>query len=570
MTSFKLNSLSIFLILLFVIVFAMVFKNYWDSLLETKEGFAPIDLAGYTDGKVEQVYTNLYFDPETQSLLEKITEADGITVTIQEIKRIPDDETEESAGSTTGIETETEEFTTNDVEAVPFVHKMSTVGSNIYVVYIPSGKNATFLHVLDSNRNLISQYYNNGYKSEKSYEESTSDHETKTGTGIVNLDFESLPFSKDDKDDLKTSSLKLNGGDSYAVAMKYLHTEVLVGFKASVSTTDKPEVLLHKKQTVETSSSTDKSIQFKIGDYEISLPQDTAESLASKLGTKLGSNLFMKGDDYNSDYIHKNEIIPGMGYDHYHYGMYDRPSQHYKGKQGYYDSDVRSERREGPRDENGNLIRDFGEGTADLLRDGIKGTTDVAKDTVRGTVDIAKETVGGATDLARETASGTVGLAKETVGGATGLVKDTASGAKNVIGDTLSGTGDFVQSSASGIGQFAKDAASGTVGLAKDAASGTVGLAKDVVGGTVGLAKEVVGGVGSGVGGLLQGNPTQVGGGYGGRGGGYLSNGHQNSYGGPNMRQTHGMDPYSYYGTIPPRPGHHFVPRTADFSAFGR
>lgn len=554
MTSFKLNSLSIFLILLFVIVFAMVFKNYWDSLLETKEGFAPIDLANYSGGKVEQVYTNLYFDPETQSLLEKIT-GDSGSVTIQEIKRIPDDEIEESIDSEPAPTTES--FTTNDVEAVPFVHKMSTDGSNTYVVYIPSGEDATFLHVLDSNRNLISQYYNNGYKSEKSYEESTSDHETKTGTGIVDLDFKSLPFSEDDKDDLKTSSLKLNGGDSYAVAMKYLHTEVLVGFKAS--TTDKPEVLLHKKQTVETSSSTDKSIQFKFGDYEISLPQDTAESLASKLGTKLGSNLFMKGDDYNSDYIHKNEIIPGMGYDHYHYGMYDRPSQRYGGKRGYYDSDVRSERREGPRDENGNLIRDFGEGTTDLLRDGIKGTTDVAKDTVRGTVDIAKETVGGATDLARETASGTVGLAKETVGGATGLVKETASGAKNVIGDTLSGTGDFVQSSASGIGQFAKDAA-----------SGTVGLAKDVVGGTVGLAKDVVGGVGSGVGGLLQGNPTQVGGGYGGRGGGYLSNGHQNSYGGPNMRQTHGMDPYSYYGTIPPRPGHNYVPRTADFSAFGR
>ena len=548
MTSFKLNSLSIFLILLFVIVFAMVFKNYWDQLLETKEGFAPINLAGYSGGKVEQVYTNLYFDPETQSLLEKITGTDD-TVTIQEIKRIPDSDADADADD------DADAFTTNDVKAVPFVHKMSLDGTDIFVVYIPSGKDATFLHVMDSNRNLISQYYNNGYKSEKSYEDSTSEHATKTGTGIVNLDFESLPFSKDDKDDLKASSLKLNGGDAYAVAMKYLHTEVLVGFKASSQ-----EVLLNKKQTVETSSSVDNSVQFKIGDYEISLPQDTAENLASKLGAKLGGNLFMKGDDYNSDYIHKNEIIPGMGYDHYHYGMYDSSSSRYGGKHGY----------SARRDENGNLIRDFGEGTTDLLRDGIKGTTNVARDAVHGTVDIAKETVGGATDLARETASGTIGLAKETVGGATGLVKDTASGAKNVIGDTLSGTGDFVQSSASGIGEFAKDTA-----------SGTVGLAKDVVGGTVGLAKDVVGGVGSGIGGLLQGNPTQISGGsggYGGRGGrggsggglsgGYLSNGHQNSYGGPNMRQTHGMDPYSYYGTIPPRSGSNFVPRTADFSAF--
>ena len=142
------------------------------------------------------------------------------------------------------------------------------------------------------------------------------------------------------------------------------------------------------------------------------------------------------------------------------------------------------------------------------------------------------------------------------------MAKDTASGATNAIGNTLSGTGDFIQSSASGIGNFAKDTA-----------SGTVNLGKDVVGGTVGLGKDIVGGVGSGVSNLLQNNPTTIGthgSGQGGQGGGYQMGGYQNSYGGPQMRQTHGTDPYSYYGAVPPRPSCNYIPRTADFSAFGK
>ena len=83
------------------------------------------------------------------------------------------------------------------------------------------------------------------------------------------------------------------------------------------------------------------------------------------------------------------------------------------------------------------------------------------------------------------------------------------------------------------------------------------------MGGTVGLGREIVGGVGSalgGVGGALQSNPTYIGGG---QVGGY---GAGAGYG----VQTHGMNPYSYNGAVPPRPSCNFIPRTADFSAFGR
>ena len=70
MTSFKLDSLSIFLILLFVIVFAMLFKNSWDSMLETKEGFAGMTLTGYAN-PVEKIHDKLYFDTSNQSLIEE-------------------------------------------------------------------------------------------------------------------------------------------------------------------------------------------------------------------------------------------------------------------------------------------------------------------------------------------------------------------------------------------------------------------------------------------------------------------------------------------------------------------
>ena len=581
MTSFKLDSLSIFLILLFVIVFAMVFKNSWDSMLETKEGFAGMTLTGYAN-PVEKIHDKLYFDTSNQSLIEETDS--GMVEKKRETVTTP----EGGGDSLTEIKT--------------FVHK----SNGLFVLYVPVGK-ATFIHVTDGNNNIISQYYNESSKTEKTYPTGSNALSTETGTDITKKDFKDIKYDKDDHM-LKTQTVKVDGS-KFLIAMKYLSTEVLVGFTESSTASGVFTILPDKNRTIEDDDDTDgdkedsNNITLKYGDYEINLSQDSAESLASKLGNQFG--LFMKKDDYNNDYIHKTQIIPGMGYDHYKYPHYDYDSRR-GGRRGYgyYDRDMSQEERDGPRDENGNLLRDFGEGSAALLRDGAKGTADLARDTARGAADLAKDTVTGTRDLAKDTVtgatniakdtvtgtrdmatdavtgtrdvakdtvSGATNLAKDTASGATNLAKDTASGATNAIGNTLSGTVDFIQSSASGIGNFAKDAA-----------SGTVDLGKDVVGGTVGLGKDIVGGVGSGVSNLLQSNSTAIGtrgggyggigrqGGQGGQGGGYQMGGYQNSYGGPQMRQTHGMDPYSYYGAVPPRPSCNYIPRTADFSAFGK
>ena len=157
---------------------------------------------------------------------------------------------------------------------------------------------------------------------------------------------------------------------------------------------------------------------------------------------------------------------------------------------------------------------------------------------------------------------------------AVGLGKDIVKGA----GDVVSGTGSFLKDSGSGIGQFAKDSASGVYGAAKDSASGVYGATKDsasgvygatkdVIGGTVGIGREILGGVG----GLLKGHDGQ---GYHNSYGGPQYNNNNNNQGGYlNPKQAHsaGQDPYSYYGTLPARDsGTNFMPRTADFSSFGR
>ena len=139
--------------------------------------------------------------------------------------------------------------------------------------------------------------------------------------------------------------------------------------------------------------------------------------------------------------------------------------------------------------------------------------------------------------------------------------------ASNFVKDSGSGIGQFAKDSASGVFNATKEVGSGAYGATKEIGSSAYGVAKDTVGGTIGLGREIVGGVGDFVG----------------RGNG---GGHQNSYGGPQFQnqdpnqggylrpqppQSQGQDPYSYYGSVPPREGRqNYIPRTADFSSFGR
>jgi len=578
MTNIKLNGLTIFLLLLAVIVFAMVFKSSWDAMLQTKEGFTSsvsAETGVLTDNSIfQKVLTgtnaDLYFYLPNKSLVEVTRDGTNGSETRVVVGR---------NGVVKGTETTTESFTT---ASQAFVLKVE----DALVLYVPY-EDATFIHVIDGTQkqNRVSQYYNGSSKSQKTYSGTTI--VTKDSISVDDLDFDMLNYSDQDNSNAFQTSVFIIAGPIYVVAMKHLDAEVLVAF--SEKTDAQPSgynIEVEKQRSTESSDGgSGDSLKIKFGDYEIDLPQKTAEDLAESLGKRLGGALFMNKDDYNNETIYKTQVIPGFGYDHYAYDNYGR-LRGGRGYGGYYDSDVYNERRDGPRDENGNLLSDFGEGTANLLRDGVKsgadlaretaeGTIGLAKDTVGETVGLAKDTVGETVGLAKETVGETVGLAKDTVGDATGLVKDTVSGTKDIAydavggatnlasgaasgavdaaGNTLSGTGDFIQSSASGIGQFAKDAA-----------GGVVGLGKDVVGGTVGLGREIVGGVAS------MGQNRGQGGGYAGGQGGSHMGGYQNSYAGPNMRPTHGMDPYSYNGAVPPRPSCNFIARTADFSAFGR
>ena len=200
----------------------------------------------------------------------------------------------------------------------------------------------------------------------------------------------------------------------------------------------------------------------------------------------------------------------------------------------------------------GNLAEKAGTGATNLVRDGAEGATNVARDAAKGTYDVGKEVVGGT---------------------------------KDVVTDTASGTGHFLKDTGSGVGQFAKDSASGIFNSGKNVASGAYDVGKEVAGGAYDVGKEVGGaayGVGrdvaSGVGNMIPG-PSANGGGYhnsyGGPGysqGGQSQGGYnQGGYMQPRQPATAGQDPYSYYGAVQPRYGGcNYVPRTANFSSFGK
>jgi hypothetical protein len=202
------------------------------------------------------------------------------------------------------------------------------------------------------------------------------------------------------------------------------------------------------------------------------------------------------------------------------------------------------------------LIKEFGSGIDSFLRDGAGGADSLVRDTAKGTVDLAKETASG--------------------------VVDTASKAG-------AGAADFAKSSASGVGDYAKDAASGTYGAASEVVTGTVGLGREVVGGAYNAGASVAGGAYN-AGASVAGGAYDIASGavnalgqaipnYGAPGGVQGPNaqmgGQQNAYGGGysnpgGVPATAGQDPYSYFGSVPPRPGTTYMPRTANFSAFGK
>jgi hypothetical protein len=170
--------------------------------------------------------------------------------------------------------------------------------------------------------------------------------------------------------------------------------------------------------------------------------------------------------------------------------------------------------------------------------------------------------------LARDAGTGATNLVRDGADGATNIARDAASGTLQVGKDVISGTKDTVGEVASGTGEFVKDGASGVYGAAKEVTQGTVGLGREIIQGVGGIFGAGSGGPG----------PSTASGGYynsyGGPGGyGYPQPGPQvpGGYMNPGQYRTPGQDPYSYYGAVPPKAGGaNYMPRTADFSSFGR
>lgn len=168
------------------------------------------------------------------------------------------------------------------------------------------------------------------------------------------------------------------------------------------------------------------------------------------------------------------------------------------------------------------------------------------------------------------------------IGNVVGRGNNSLGGVTNNAIDT---TGNLLYNTGTGAVGLGKDAVGGAVGLGRDAVGGAVGLGREVVGGTVGLGREAVGGavglatgaVGGAVGlvrdaagGILNaGNPVQL--------NDVNRSGYSNSYGGQGQGQGQGgtnqssvTDPYSYYGARPVTGPSNYMPITADFSRFGR
>ena len=170
------------------------------------------------------------------------------------------------------------------------------------------------------------------------------------------------------------------------------------------------------------------------------------------------------------------------------------------------------------------IVRAAGDGATSLVRDAGSNARDLAREAAHTGVDVGRDVVGGTVDIAKDTVGGTVDLAKDVVGETKNIVGDVAGETKNLVSDVAGSIGSGLGAVGSGIGNLV------------------------TAGGPQGQNQ------GQGSYQYPQGQ------------------GYANSYGGPHVSQNvpPGMDPYSYYGAVPPRGNCNFMPRTADFSSFGR
>ena len=437
----------------------------------------------------------------------------------------------------------------------------------------------TFIHVMDMKNNKhVATYYFNGNQVEKyTYNKKivdtiasgktiydyTSGTKTDFSGEIKNI---STPYYTS-QENIKTDVSHNTETKTIYLAARVNDNIVRANIKVTESTItiDKAEVS-HAQSSTDSSSSTDTSTDSSsstdtstdstststsTSDVSPSNSTDTNSKFSELTSTlalmKTMKSLFSSSDN---DYFLKTEVVPPV--------CPSCPScPHSNGVCTNCGGNGGS----GTQVSNGNdsassLARDAGTGATNLARDAASGADNLARDAASGTVDVASDA-----------ASATYGAAEDVAGGASSLARDAASGTYNAAQNAASGASNLARDTASGAYGAAKDVAGGASSLARDTASGAYGVAKDITQGTVGLGRDFA----SGVGNLFGAGPTSQAGGYQNSYGGPSYNHNQGGYMNPRQYTAHGQDPYSYYGAVPPRSnGCNFVPRTANFSSFGR
>jgi hypothetical protein len=407
----------------------------------------------------------------------------------------------------------------------------------------------TFIHVMDLRssstikpKHVRTYYFKGSDIEEKPITENilaTGHSDINTVKGSDKLDF-STKFDDDMKaladGDFSVDVRHLTGDDAIKVVARKKETVGYSSFRALITFSASKPVL----SKVETSAG-------EIGDSYNTENKDDKSDYTNKIKQyqELQASLFGFGNmrtpfyDYEgspyTDFMLKTEVVPPV--------CPACPSCTNKGVctncGGNGGSGTRS--KDGKDNSAAGLARDLGSGVDDFIRDGADG----------------------ATNLARDATSGAVKTGENIVSGAVKTGENVVSGAVNTAGNA-----------ASGVGQFAKDAVGGVYGAASDVTKGTVGIGREIVGGAYNAVGNVAGAIAQGI--PNYGSPSP---GYGGQPPGYGPNsqmgGHNNSYGGGYMNQsqpqTSGQDPYSYFGAVPPKSGGcNYMPRTANFSSFGK
>jgi len=152
-------------------------------------------------------------------------------------------------------------------------------------------------------------------------------------------------------------------------------------------------------------------------------------------------------------------------------------------------------------------------------------------------------------------------------GVANNAIDDVTGIANNVIDTTgkgIAGAASLGKDTVSGAANLVTNAATGASNLATNAATGTVNLAKDTVKGTVDLAKDTVKGT------IDLAKDAAYGITHLGEPTKIGQNKQRNLNGQGQYNQSNHSDIYSYYGAVPDRGGSNYMPISSDFSKFGR